>query len=406
VIILLLNYALELVKESLNLSNISPDLPEEFSSHYDARKYELSQKYLKDNTVFGLVSGGFNLAVLVAFISAGGFGFADSLARSFGHGPVITGVIFFALIALGSLLLGIPFSAYKTFVIEQKYGFNKTKPATFIFDIIKSMLLMSVLGAPVAALVIWFFLTAGPSAWLWCWLAVTLFQLFVEFIAPVVIMPLFNKFVPLEDGELKSALADYAKSQDFKMKGLYKMDGSKRSSKSNAFFTGFGKFRRIVLFDTLIERHSTDELVSVLAHEMGHYKKKHIVKFMAASVVETGFVFFLLSFFVQNAEISAAFKITQPSVYAGIMLFAFFYSPLGTLTSIVNSYFSRKYEFQADSFAADTYGKPAALVEALKKLSVDNLSNLTPHPFKVFVDYSHPPVLSRIEALRGRPGAR
>jgi STE24 endopeptidase len=296
--------------------------------------------------------------------------------------------------------LNIPFSAYRVFVIEEKYGFNKTTLKTFLFDILKSWLLSALIGGLVFACVLWIFEKTGDFAWLLCWAAISVFYLFLAFIAPAVIMPLFNKFIPVEDGELKNALENYAKEQSFKMKGLFKMDGSKRSTKSNAFFTGFGKYRRIVLFDTLIEKHTVDELVSVLAHEMGHFKLGHIYKSILLELANTGLMLFILSFFVKAPGIFEAFKMRNISVYAGMLFFGFLYSPVNTVVSIAANILSRKHENEADRFSINTYKKPEAMIEALKKLTVDNLSNLTPHPLKVFLEYSHPPVLERIRAIR------
>ncbi|HIJ21259.1 MAG TPA: M48 family metallopeptidase, partial [Deltaproteobacteria bacterium] len=233
----------------------------------------------------------------------------------------------------------------------------------------------------------------------YCWIALTLFQLFLLFIAPVVIMPIFNKFVPLEEGELKTAIREYAEEQGFKMKGIFSMDGSKRSTKSNAFFTGFGRFRRIVLFDTLIEKHSVDELVSILAHEIGHYRKKHIFKSVLISILTTGLMFFILSLFINNKDLFAAFQMQETSIYASLFFFGFLYAPIETVVGILGNILSRRHEYEADAYAIKTTHKPQAMITALKKLSVDNLSNLTPHPLKVFLGYSHPPVLERIRAI-------
>jgi STE24 endopeptidase len=229
---------------------------------------------------------------------------------------------------------------------------------------------------------------------------VVLFQIVLLFLAPVIIFPLFNKFYPLEDGELKTAIEDYARSQHFKMRGIFKMDASKRSTKSNAFFAGFGRFRRIVLFDTLIDRHTVDELVSVLAHEMGHYKRKHILKSILISVMTTGLVFFVLSLFINNKGLFSAFKMQHTSIYASLFFFAFLYSPINLAISIFSNILSRRHEYEADAYAVSTYRKPESMISALKKLTVDNLSNLTPHPLKVFLSYRHPPVLERIRAIR------
>jgi len=267
-------------------------------------------------------------------------------------------------------------------------------------DILKGWLLTVLIGGLALYVIIWFFESSGSWAWLYCWIIVTAFQLLLTFLAPVVIMPLFNKYTPLKKEALREEIENYAKLQGFKMKGLYQMDGSRRSTKSNAFFSGFGRFRRIVLFDTLIEKHTTAELVSVLAHEMGHYKKGHIWKSMILSFLTFGLMFFILSLFINNRQLFSAFRMEDTSVYASLVFFGFLYGPIDTILSIFTNVLSRRNEFAADTYAVDTYGKPMAMIEALKKLSVDNLSNLTPHPVKVFLSYSHPPVLERIRAIR------
>ncbi len=391
---------LEFITEILNLSHIREDLPEEFEDVFDADRYRKSQHYLRDTTRFGLITATVGTAIPLAFMLCGGFNWVDSIARSAGHSEIVTGIIFTAILLFGNFVVGLPFSIYGTFVLEERYGFNKTTPKTFIIDIIKGTLLSIVIGIPIYALVLWFFIAAGSLAWLYCWIAVTLFQLLMVFIAPVLIMPLFNKFIPLQNDELRTSIEDYAKEQAFTMKGVFEMDGSKRSAKTNAFFTGLGRFRRIVLFDTLIEKHSIPELLAVVAHEMGHYKKKHILKMMIRAILTGGLTFYLLSFFIGNEGLFAAFKMDHISVYAGILFFGFLYAPIGLLIGIAGNVISRKHEYEADAYAAETTGSIEPMITGLKKLSADNLSNLTPHPFKVFMEYSHPTVLQRIQALR------
>lgn len=312
-----------------------------------------------------------------------------------------TGLIFAGVLLFASHLLLIPFSVYGTFVIEEKYGFNRTTPTTFVLDILKSWALVAVIGGIALAAVLWFFEKTGSWAWAYCWIAVTIFQIFVMFIAPVVIMPIFNKYTALEEGRLKEGIETYANSQGFKMKGVFTMDGSKRSTKSNAFFTGFGKFRRIVLFDTLIAKHTVEELVSILSHEMGHYKKKHVLKSVVISILTTGLMFYILSLFINNRELFAAFKMQEVSIYASLFFFGFLFSPIQMALSIFGNVLSRRHEYEADAYSVETYRKPESMITALKKLSVDNLSDLTPHPLQVFLSYSHPPVLERIQAIRG-----
>jgi len=398
--ILIGEYFFNLIVELLNIKNLKTTLPDEFSGLYDSEKYEKSQRYLKETTRFELFTDTIMTFLTITLILAGGFNFIDRLSRNFGFGEIVTGLIFVAAIMLIMQIINIPLSAYSTFHIEEKYGFNKTTIKTFILDILKSWLLTIILGGIIFSVILWFFGKTGELAWLYCWAAVTVFQIFIMFLAPVVIMPLFNKFTPIKDCELKTTLEEYARKENFKLKGIFTMDGSKRSTKSNAFFTGFGKFRRIVLFDTLIEKHSIDELISILAHEIGHYKKKHILVHLLISISTSGIMFFILSFFLNNPGLFAAFKMEHTSIYASLLFFGFLYAPIEMITSIFSNILSRKNEYQADEYSVKTYKKPDDMILALKKLSVDNLSNLTPHPFKVFLSYSHPPVLERIKSIR------
>lgn len=398
--ILIGEYVLNLITESLNIKYVTPALPKEFEGYYDANKYTQSQNYLKEKTKFELVEVTISTLIIVPFILLGGFNLVDQFVRNFNLSFIFTGLTFAGILLLGSQLIHIPFSIYHTFVIEEKYGFNKTTVKTFILDMLKKWFLIALIGGIAFLIVLWFFDKTGKWAWIYCWMGITFLQLFLTFIAPVIILPLFNKFVPLENGELKDAIEDYAKSKNFKMKGIFKIDASRRSTKTNAYFTGFGKYRRIALFDTLIEKHTTEELVSILAHEIGHYKKKHIIKSVVISILTNGLMFFLLSFFINNKGLFMAFKMEQTSIYASLFFFGFLYKPISLVLSVLGNILSRKHEYEADTYAVATYKKPEAMIIALKKLTVDNLGNLTPHPLKVFLAYSHPPVLQRIKALR------
>ncbi len=397
--ILVGNYVLDLIVEQLNLRHLDPDLPQEFAGTYDEEKYRQSQAYLRDHSRFDMRVDTLYLPITLIFILAGGFNVVDQLARGAGLGPIPTGLVFAGILTLASQFLQIPTAAYRTFVIEDRYGFNRTTVRTFVLDRIKGALIGGLLGAGVFSVILWFF-AWSDLAWLYCWGAVTLIQGMVTLVAPVLIMPLFNKYEPLEDGELKDSIEAYAAEQQFQMKGLFTMDGSRRSNKSNAFFTGFGRFRRIVLYDTLINNHGVEELTAIVAHEMGHYKRRHIAKFMVVSVLTSGLMFFLLSFFIENAGLFAAFRMEQTSIYASLIFFGFLYAPIASLIGIATHAASRRYEFEADRYAVETYGRREAFITALKKLSVDNLSNLTPHALKVMLYYSHPPVLQRIAAIR------
>lgn len=400
--ILIGNYLLDMIVNLLNVRHANVHLPREFVGCYDAEKYRKSQEYLKENTRFSIITDTLTTPAVIAFILCGGFNTVDQCARSLHLGPIPTGLIFAGLLMLAFQVFHLPFSVYRTFVIEERFGFNKTTPRTFVLDILKGWGLVVVIGGILLILVLWFFEKTGSWAWLYCWLAVTLVQLFLMFIGPKVILPMFNKYAPLENGALKEAIEDYTRSLNFKMKGVFTMDGSKRSTKSNAFFTGFGRFRRIVLFDTLIQKHPTGELVSIVAHEMGHYKKRHVVKAMVLSCITSGVMFFILSLFINNKGLFAAFGMQETSIYASLFFFGFLYSPMETILSIFGNMLSRKNEYEADAYAVNTYGRPQAMIGALKRLSVENLSTLTPHPLKVFLTYSHPPVLDRIRAIQNQ----
>ena len=397
--IIVLEYILGLVSKRLTISNFKTELPKEFEGYFDNKKYSKSQEYTRDNLKFSLIENSFSTLLIITFILIGGFNYIDIYARSFGFDSIFTGLIFTGLLMLGSSIISLPFSIYSTFVIEEKYGFNKTTAKTFFIDLIKGMVLSALIGGIVLYGVLFFFESFPNLAWLYSWLGMIIFSITMFFLAPIIIMPLFNKFILLEDGELKEKIYIYAKKQDFKMKGIYTMDGSKRSTKLNAYFTGFGKFRRIVFYDTLVEKLSANEIVSVLAHEMGHFKLKHIFKSLINSILTMGLMFFILSLFINNQDLFTAFKMENISIYGSLIFFGFLYSPISMIISIFGNIKSRKHEYEADKYAVDTTDDKENMVTALKKLSVENMSNLTPHPFNVFMYYSHPPVLERIKEI-------
>jgi len=398
---IILDFLLNGLADYLNLKMLRNEVPEPFEGLYDPDRYRQSQQYLKVNTRFGWITAGFEVIVMLGFWFGKGFPLLDQWVRAFDFGPVVSGLIYMGILILFKGLLSLPFSVYATFVIEERFGFNQTTWTTFLLDLAKGVLLAVLLGVPLLAGVLAFFEYAGINAWWLCWIAVTLYMLGVQFIAPTWIMPLFNKFTPLDDGELKSAILAYAGSINFPIENVYVMDGSRRSRKSNAFFTGFGRHRRIVLFDTLIKQHTTAELLAVLAHEMGHYKKKHIFQGLALGILQMGIMLYLLSIFVSYQGLFDAFYMPQKSVYAGMIFFGMLYSPLGFFVGLFMQALSRKNETEADRFSAETTRDPGAMAAALKKLSMHNLTNLLPHPLYVFLNYSHPPVLERIRALQG-----
>ncbi len=397
---LFIDYLIGLITNIKNLKSLSPELPAEFEGVYDAETYAKSQQYTRVRTQFGLITGTFDLFLLLVFWFYGGFNVLDQWLRGFPFSDLVNGLLFIGILLIAKSIISLPFSIYSTFVIEEQFGFNKTTPKTFFVDLIKGLLLGALIGIPLLAGILAFFMYAGDWAWLYAWIAVTLFSLGMQYVAPTWIMPLFNKFTPLEEGELRSEIEHYTEKVDFNLSGLFVIDGSKRSSKSNAFFTGFGKNKRVALYDTLIENHTTKELVAVLAHEIGHYKKKHIVKGMVISVVHTAVLFFLLSIFLEERGLFDAFYMEEMSVYAGLVFFGMLYAPIEMLLSIFMQMSSRKHEYEADAYAVETTGNKEDIISTLKKLSKDNLSNLTPHPWYVFLNYSHPPVLQRIKAIR------
>lgn len=405
-ILLILLWNLDFIATLLNLKNIKGELPEEFSDVFNQEKYEKSQRYTVANSRFHIISSVISLFILLTFWLLGGFVWLDDVVSGFGMGPILTGLAYLGLLSVGSMLISLPFSIYSTFVIEKKFGFNKTTVATFISDLVKSLILAAVIGGPLLALILWIFGNV-PNAWLWAWALVTVFSLLLTYLAPTYIMPLFNKFTPLEDGELKEEIHKMAEKCDFPLTELFVIDGSKRSTKANAFFTGFGKNKKIALYDTLIEEQSTDELVGVLAHEIGHFKRKHIVQRIILSIVQTAVIFYLIGLFTtpgtaMSDAIYGAFLFPpeQQPLYVGLALFGILFKPISFLLELAMNLWSRKHEFQADHYAKVHQETPEHLISALKKLSAQNLSNLTPHPLLVFLEYSHPPVLQRIHALR------
>ncbi|WP_027721315.1 M48 family metallopeptidase [Maridesulfovibrio zosterae] len=393
---------LGIIARRLNIQALSPVLPQEFNGIFDPEEYRKSQDYTKAGTGLENISSSFMTLVTIFFILCGGFNILDLWAGSFGYGPIVTGLIFFAGLAVLSDLVSLPFSLYSTFVIEEKFGFNKTNLKTFILDKLKGYILGGIIGGVILSGVLLFFNATGSLAWLWCWIFTIVITLAIQYIAPTWILPLFNKFTPIENGELKDKIENFAKANGFKISGIFMIDGSKRSTKANAYFTGFGNKKRIALFDTLVESLSTDEIVAVLAHEIGHCKLGHIRKMLLISIANTGIVFLLMSFFLNNRELFSAFSMDHISVHAGLIFFALLYTPVSIVLSIFSNIQSRRHEYEADNFAAATTKEPLSLVSALKKLSVSNLSNLTPHPFYVWLEYSHPPVLKRIENLQNQ----
>ncbi|MFO8098237.1 MAG: M48 family metallopeptidase [Salinibacter sp.] len=397
---LLAEYGLNAVADVLNLRTLQSALPDEFADTFDADTYAESQDYTRARTRFGLLQSSVGVVVLLAFWFAGGFAWLDGLVRGWELHPILTGLCYIGLLIGAQGVLSLPFSLYGTFVIEERFGFNETTLRTFVLDRLKGLALGLAIGGPLLAALLWFFQQTGPFAWIYAWGTVTVVMLLLQYVAPRFLMPLFNDFEPLEDGELRHAILDYADSVDFALDDIYVMDGSRRSSKSNAFFTGFGANRRIVLFDTLVEEQSVDELVTIVAHEMGHYKRHHIPQRMAISVLQTGVLFLLLSVFLQVEGLYAAFYVEQLSVYTGLVFFGLLYTPVDLFLSLPLQAWSRRHEYEADAFAVETTGRPGTFASALKQLAASNRAHLTPHPLYVALHHSHPPLRERIRHVR------
>ncbi len=391
-------FLVERILDYLNSTMWSDKLPEKLKGIIAEEEYRRSQLYHKANERLSFWSATFNLAVILFMIISGGFAFADELAWSLSDNPVIAALLFFGMIGLASDLINIPFGLYDTFVIEKKFGFNTMRLRTFITDHLKSWMLALIVGIPVLGLITWFYYKTGKDFWLYAWVLITVFSVFVNFFYSGLIVPLFNKQTPLPEGTLREAIELFAKKTGFKLKNIYIIDGSRRSTKANAYFSGFGTKKRIVLYDTLIKEFNEEEITAVLAHEIGHYRKKHVLISLIISVLITGLMLFLFSLIVNSPELSEALGASRPNFHLGLVVFGILYSPLSLIIGLITNYISRRNEFTADRFVRENY-YPEKLANALKKLSVKNLSNLMPHPAYVFFHYSHPPLLSRLEKL-------
>ncbi|WP_298767469.1 M48 family metallopeptidase [uncultured Polaribacter sp.] len=396
--ILVISFIFDKIINALNATRFNQDIPKELKDVYDAEEYQKSQQYKKANAQFANITSTFSFILTVAFFLLDGFKYVDNFARNFTNNPILVALLFFGIIMLGSDVLTTPLSYYKTFVIEEKFGFNKSTKKIFWLDKIKGWLMSIVLGGTILSLIIWFYQFTGANFWLYAWLLVTVFTLFMNLFYAKLIVPIFNKQKPLDNGELKTAIEKYASKVGFKLNNIFVIDGSKRSTKANAYFSGFGSQKRVTLFDTLINDLETDEIVAVLAHEVGHYKRNHIIFNLIASILLTGFTLFILSLFINSPLLSNALGVHIPSFHIGLIAFGILYSPISEITGLFMNYISRKFEYQADDFAKETFAsKP--LITSLKKLSKNSLSNLTPHPAYAFMHYSHPTLLERVKNL-------
>jgi len=396
--ILVINFIIDKVLDHLNAKHFNDALPEEIADVYDEDAYKKSRLYKKERYGFSLFTSIISIIVTLLFFFLDGFEYVDKIARSLGDGPIAVGLIFFGIIALAASILSLPFGYYSTFVIEEKFGFNKTTKRTFVLDKLKGILMTVIIGGPLLAVIIWFYEVAGAEFWLYAWALITIFSVVMNMFYARLIVPIFNKQEPMEEGELRTKIETYAQKVGFRLDKIFVIDGSKRSTKANAYFSGFGSEKRVTLYDTLINDLDDEEIVAVLAHEVGHYKKKHILINLFASVLTTGFSLWILSLFIGNPLLSEALNVSEPSFHIGLVAFGILFTPISEVTGLVMNYLSRKFEYQADNYAKTTYaGTP--LISALKKLSKNSLSNLTPHPAYVFVHYSHPTLLQRFRNL-------
>lgn len=399
VVFLCLDFVLERVLESLNSKHMSPVLPDSLKGIYDEKEYSRFQSYKRENGRLDSWSSGVGFVVMIVFLVAGGFGWYNSWVVSLTDSVVWQTILFVEGLSVVSSVLDIPFDYYATFRIEEKYGFNKTTRRVYWLDTVKELFLSLVLGGVLLALVVWFYTWAGTYFWLYAWGAVTLFSVFMAMFYSQLIVPLFNKQTPLQEGSLRDKIQAFAGKVGFKLDNIYVIDGSKRSTKANAYFTGLGPKKRVVLYDTLIDELTEEEIVAVLAHEVGHYKKRHTLRSMVVSVIQMGVLFWLFSLCVNNVALSEALGGDRAYFQMGLIAFAILYSPVNLILGVGMNVWSRNNEYEADAFAARYY-EGDYLVSGLKKISVKSLSNLTPHPLYEYIYYSHPSLLKRIDAIK------
>jgi len=392
-------FHLEFIATLLNLARLGRAIPDSLAEVFPEETRQKLVDYIRDSKRVGFTQDVTMLGVLVVFWWSGGFGWLQTWAESQGNGPVVTGVFVLAIILLAQTWLSLPFDAWSTFGVEARYGFNKTTIGTFISDHFKGLALMAIIGLPVAAMLVWFFETQAWAA-VYAWIFIAAFTILMTWLSPRVIMPLFLKFQPMEDGQLREAIFDLSRKLDFPVKEVSVVDGSRRSTKGNAFFAGFGKTRRIALYDTLLKSHTTEEIVAILAHEIGHNKCRHVPVMLALHLAEMALMLGLLGWMLKSPGFFAAFGVQGTPVGMGLVLFGMIYKPLGVLTGLLGLAMSRKHEFEADAFAAKAVGSHQPLTEGLKRLSRDHLSHPQPHPLTVWLHYSHPPLVERLAALR------
>jgi len=383
----------------LNSKSWKNEVPEEMKDLYDAEKYQKAQDYAKANKQIGRIYGNIRFIAILLFLWFDGFAILDNWVRSITTEPVLMALLFFGVLSTITLLFSFPFDWYGTFTIEEKFGFNKTTPKTFFLDLIKGTMMSVLIGGGIMAVMVSIYEWTPTYFWLLALIFTTGFSLFMSNFYTSLFLPIFNKLSPLEDGDLKTAITNYAEKINFPLSKISIMDASKRSTKANAFFSGMGKTKNIVLFDTLVNDHSTEELVAVLAHEVGHYKHKHVQKGQIISIFITAVYMFLLGWALGNATLAEALGVSVPSFHIGVLAFGLLYSPVSLIIGTLMNHLSRKHEFEADAYACKTADR-TAMESCMKKMSVNHLSNLQPHPAYVSVYYSHPPLLERLKAMR------
>ena len=405
--LVIFNYLFSNLLDYVNHRNWKDEIPNELKDFYDKEKYKKAKNYALSKNKISLFSSSLSFLLVISLIFFNGYGIIDqfvsfNLSKSFeslqiSSNFIQSGVFFLILFILNSII-SIPFSYYNTFVIEEKFGFNKTTKLTFFIDIIKSTLLSFFIGGILLFLALYLYENLNDGFWLWLWIGLSLLMILINMFYADLIVPIFNKLTPLDDGELRNKIEKYSKDVGYLLKNIYVIDGSKRSTKANAFFSGLGPRKTIALYDTLIEKHTENELVAVLAHEVGHFKKKHIFSGLIMSIIQIGIMSFFFELCLKLPEISVALGGLESSFHLGLVGFSIIFSPISILSGIIMNYNSRKNEFEADAYAKETFnGEDLSL--ALKKLSVDSLSNIYPHPLYVFFHYSHPPLIQRLRAL-------
>ena len=397
--IIVLNFIKDSILDYLNSTYFNKKIPKILSDIYDKEKYLKSQEYKKIQYKFSRISSIYSFLILLLFFYLDGFLIIDNYSRSLFESELVISLSFFGIIYFGNDILSIPFSLYHTFIIEERFGFNKTSIKTFIIDKLKSWFLTILFGGGIISFIIIQFESTGQKFWIVAWIFISVLTLLINGLYAQVIVPLFNKQTKLEDGELKSEIEKYSTKVGFNLSNIFVIDGSKRSTKANAYFSGFGKQKRVTLFDTLINKLNKEQIVAVIAHEIGHYKKNHIIFNLIFSIIQTGIMLYILSLLIYMPIFSEALNIENHSFHIALVTFSILYTPISEISSLIFNFFSRKFEYEADEYADKSFdGK--YLIEALKVLTKDSLSNLTPHPKYVWWHYSHPTLLERINQLR------